>query len=181
VPAAGIDTWRVVSRGGRYFAANDLYPRLSVPLEMMGTGQPRLLEWELKKPPFKGIGVLRFYGGTAKGRAGPEDIELVAVVDVDDSKVVAIEPHKQGAKVSNWTWEEGKVTVASVDGVTDEFPLRIGKDGVMAGRRYTSGDPGAAGWAPWSDPWAGGFGGGQKVQRSSPRKKSKTLFDLLFN
>jgi hypothetical protein len=103
---------------------NDDYPRLRVPLEMSGTGQPRLLEWELKKSPLKGIGVLRFFGGTVEGRSGPEDVELVAIIDLNRDNIVAIEPHKQGNRVSTWTWEEGKVVIASVDGVTDEFILR---------------------------------------------------------
>ena len=41
---AGIDTWRVVTRGKRYFAVDARYPRLSIPLEMMGDGKPKLLE-----------------------------------------------------------------------------------------------------------------------------------------
>ena len=184
VPGAGIDTWHVVSRANRYVAVNDLYPRLSVPLEMMGEGAPRLLEWELKKPPFKGLGVLRFYGGQVTTRGTAEDMELVAVIDVVEGKVIAIEPHRQGDKVANWTWEEGKVTVASVDGVTDEFSLRVGKDEVAVGpsRRLSGPDQFFTGWSPWSAPWAGGFGGPPaKAQRSGPRRKPKTLFDLLFN
>src|SRR5690606_8909875 len=75
VAGLGVSGWRVVMRGKAYFAVNDDYPRLRVPLEMSGTGQPRLLEWELKKSPLKGIGVLRFFGGTVEGRSGPEDVE----------------------------------------------------------------------------------------------------------
>ena len=149
---AGTDTWRIVMRGNRYFAVDDLFPRLSVPLEMMGEGQPRLLEWEVKKPPFKGIGVLRFYGGSVAGRSGREDIELIAVLDLDQSLVIAIEPHRQGEKLAVWTWEEGKVTVASADGVTDEFSLRVGKEEVATTRRDTGSEQGFPGWAPWSEP-----------------------------
>lgn len=184
IPGAGVDTWRVVSRGSRYFAVNDLYPRLSVPLEMMGTGEPRLLEWELKPPPFKGIGVLRFYGGAVPGKGSSEDMELVAVVDVDANLVIAIEPHKQGEKVATWTWEQGKITVASVDGVTDEFSVRVGRDNIASpggSRTYATGEQGG-GWAPWAEPWAGGAGATDApVKRSGSKKKSKTIFDLLFN
>jgi hypothetical protein len=184
IPGAGVDTWRVVSRGSRYFAVNDLYPRLSVPLEMMGTGEPRLLEWELKPPPFKGIGVLRFYGGAVPGKGGSEDMELVAVVDVDANLVIAIEPHKQGEKVATWTWEQGKITVASVDGVTDEFSVRVGRNNIASpggSRTYATGEQGG-GWAPWAEPWAGGAGATDApVKRSGSKKKSKTIFDLLFN
>jgi hypothetical protein len=175
ISEAGIDTWRVVMRANRYFAVNDQFPRISVPLEMMGQGQPRLLDWELKKPPFKGIAVLRFYAGTSNAGGKPEDMESVAVLDVAAGVVIAVEPHRQGEKLAKWTWEEGKVTVASVDGATDEFSLRVGKDQIAGGgeRRPMGAEPG---WAPWGDPWA--TNGEPRPQR---RKKSKTLFDLLFN
>lgn len=185
VVGAGTDTWRVVERGSLYFAIDDQYPRLSVPLEMMGAGEPKLLEWELKEQPFRGIGTLRFFAGTTGGKAGKEPIELIAVVDLDGNKVVAIEPHKQGDKTSTWTWDNGKVTVASVDGVTDEFDLRAGRGNEMVdggGRRYTTttlDGSGGAGWAPWNTPLGSSFGDQPPPKRV--KKKPKTIFDLLFN
>ncbi|MBL8845386.1 MAG: tetratricopeptide repeat protein [Hyphomicrobium zavarzinii] len=187
VADAGIDTWRVVSRGQRFVAINDLYPRLAIPLEMMGSGQPKLLEWELKQPPFKGIGTLRFFGGSVTTKTGTEDLEQVAVVDVEAGVVVAIEPHKQGEKVATWTWENGKVTVASVDGVTDEFALRADRpemagQGLAGDRRFTSTSQ-TGGWAPWDTPFGGAFGQQQPppAKRATVKKKPKTIFDLLFN
>jgi hypothetical protein len=174
-----------VTKGGRYFAFNDLYPRLAVPLEMMGSGAPKLIEWALKEPPFEGIGTLRFFGGTVTTRKGKEDLELVAVIDVASSVVIAIEPDKQGSKVATWTWEDGKVTVASVDGVTDEFELRIGRNQIVGpggDRRYTSTSPQASGWAPWDTPFGGAFGNQpQPTKRATVKKKPKTIFDLFFN
>ena len=180
---AGIDTWRVVSRGQRFVAVNDQYPRLAIPLEMMGSGQPKLLEWELKEAPFKGIGLLRFFGGSVAGKSGAEDMELIAVVNVDASVVVAIEPHRQGDKLSTWTWENGKITVASVDGVTDEFMVGAARNQIAGGgeRRYMSAtEPGAA-WAPWDTPFGGGFGQSAPTKKVTVKKKPKTIFDLLFN
>jgi tetratricopeptide (TPR) repeat protein len=180
LPGAGIEDWRVVKRAGRYYAMNDKHPRLTVPLEMSGEGQPRLLEWEIKKAPFKGIGVLRFFAGTVSSREGSEEMEFIAVLDLEESKVIAIEPHRQGKKVAAWTWEEGKITVASVDGVTDELPVRVGKDTVAgASRRYTSSEQGFAPWAPWAEPWAGG--GSARSKPRTAKKKYKSIFDLLFN
>jgi hypothetical protein len=49
------------------------------------------------------------------------------------------------------------VTVASADGVTDEYNLRVGKDDSVAERRSTQ---------TWTRP---------------QRRKPKTLFDLFFN
>jgi len=180
---AGIDNWRVVRRGQRYLALNDQYPSLQVPLELMGAGEPKLLEWELKQPPYKGIGMLRFFAGTRDSKAGPEDLEQIAVVDVETSLVIGIEPHRQGKKVATWTWEEGKVTIASVDGVTDEFSLRVGRPEYVAqpgASRYTSTGETSGGWAPWDNP-LGGFGQPTPTRRAPVRKKSKSIFDLLFN
>lgn len=181
IVGAGVDTWRVVARGSRFFAVDERYPRLSVPLEMLGSGQPKLLEWEVKEPPFKGIGTLRFFSGTLEGKAGREDLEHVAVVDIETSVVLGIEPHKRGKKVATWTWDSGKVTVASVDGVTDELELRTERNDIAdapGGRRYTTTSQGG-GWAPWDTPFGGSFG--QSPAPKRVKKKSKTLFDMLFN
>jgi tetratricopeptide (TPR) repeat protein len=183
VPDAGIERWRVIVKGQRSLAVSDQYPRLSVPLEMMGAGQPKLLAWELKESPFKGIGILRFFGGSITTKSGTQDMELVAVVDVEQGLVVAIVPHRLGDKVATWSWEDGKVTVASVDGVTDEFSLRIGRDQIAVpggDRRYTTTTQTGA-WAPWDTPFGGGFGQSPPAKRATVKKKSKTIFDLLFN
>lgn len=156
----GLDNWRVITRSGRFVAVNDDYPRISVPLEMMGDGKPRIVSWELKEAPFKGIGILTFDAGTVTGPKGAEPTEQVAIIDTQDNKIVAIEPNKQGAKSASWTWEEGKVTVASADGVTDEYNLRVGKEvAEQAPRRYST----------------------QQTWTRPQRRKPKTLFDLFFN
>lgn len=153
----GLDKWRVITRSGRYVAVNEDYPRISVPLEMMGEGKPRITDWELKEAPFKGIGVLTFDAGSLATSKGKEDTQQVAIIDTLENKIVAIEPQKQGSKTANWTWEEGKVTVASADGVTDEYNLRVGKEAAVEERRTTQ---------TWTRP---------------QRRKPKTLFDLFFN
>ena len=185
----GLETWRVVARGEEYFAISAEYPEIRIPLEMMGSGKPKLLEWELKSPPHKGYGVLRFAGGQVPGKNGPEDTELAAIVDIDTAKVIAIQPHRQGTKVASWTWEDDRVQVASIDGVTDEFQLRSTKSpeaiaGPLppASKRYSSGGQQGVGWAPWDQPLGGSPGGGQpRPQRRASQQKPKTLFDLLFN
>jgi len=177
---AGVDTWRVVSRGPRFVAVNDQYPRVSIPLEMMGDGKPKLLEWQMKEAPYEGIGLLRFFGGKVSSKGGEQDLELMAVVDVASSVVIAIEPHRQGDKVSTWSWDNSKVTVATVDGVTDEFDVAtvVARPGMPTDRRYTSSGQ-ATGWAPWDSPF--GYGEPPPTKRATVKKKSKTLFDLLFN
>jgi tetratricopeptide (TPR) repeat protein len=198
VQGAGVALWRVVNRGGRYFAVNDEYTGLSVPLEVVGDGKPKLMSWEIKPPPARGIGVLRFSSGPVKGKSGSEELELVALVDFEGSKVIAIVPDKQGGKSSAWTWEADRVTVAAIDGLNDEFQIRrspsetgiaagVGAAGlgaaVASSRRYSTGRA-AEKWAPWNEPMAGGSSAqSNRPQRNSaaPKKKAKTLFDLLFN
>lgn len=186
---AGIDLWRVVERGGRFLALNETMPRVSVPLEMLGEGKPRLISWEVKEAPFTGVGVLRFFGGDTGGKGAAEAIELAALIDIDEGRVIAIEPDKQGSKSAQWTWEPGRVVVASIDGITDEYPLRTAP-ATAAGpaglpRRYSAtprdgAKSAGAKWAPWDQPLAGGQSAA-KSQRSTVKKKPKTLFDLLFN
>jgi hypothetical protein len=125
---------------------------------MMGKGQPRILEWSVKQAPFSGIGVLRFDVGATEAAAGPQNIENAAIVDLDANTVVAIVVERRGDKVAKWTWGEGKLVVASADGLTDEFELRKPKPPVAAApppRRYAT------------EPW-------------SRRSKPKSFFELLF-
>lgn len=183
IAGAGVEQWRVVKRAGRYFALNDEYPRLRVPLEMLGEGQPRLLGWELKPPPLKGIGVLRFDGGNVPGKTGPKQTELAAILDLPSATVLAILPHRQGERTATWTWGDDRVTVASVDGVTDEINLRSAKPKEQpvsqAQRRYAE-QPRGPSWAPWQSLGIPGFQE-PRPSRPQPRQKPKTLFDLLFN
>lgn len=159
VPGAGVDSWRVMVRGKSYYAVSDIYPELRVPLEMMGAGNPKLIAWEIQAPPHKDYGLLRFSGGKVAGKAGLEDTELAAIIDIKNAQVVAIEPNRQGGRVARWTWIGDRVQIASVDGVTDEYAVRMARPEVPVARRYPS-----------------------TTQRSAKRyKKPKTLFELLFN
>lgn len=174
IPGAGIDNWRVVQQGTRYYAVSDQFRRLRIPLEMAGDGQPRLMEWVVKEPPLRGIATLRFTGGVVAGEKGPEEVEQVAILDLDNNSVVGIEPHREGQKVATWTWQDDRVVVASVDGATDEFILRAGQARGADPRRYTSSEPG--GWAPWNQ-----LSSGFQEERRPRKRKPKTIFQLLFN
>jgi len=192
VAGLGTDRWRVVTRSGRYFAINSQYPRLRVPLEMIGEGQPLLLEWDLKRGVHKGIGVLRFASGTAPTGSGTETVEQIAIIDVQESTVLGINLHRHGDKQSQWTWEDGRIVVASYDGMTDEMQLRraksLDKDLTPAPvpRRVVASDAprpsGAPSWAPWAQStWGGSPYDTRPRTSASPRPaKPKTLFDLLF-
>lgn len=164
-PLAGLDIpkWHVVQNGKAYFAVSDDYGQIRVPLEMIGDGLPKLLEWEVKTPPYASYGVLRFSGGSVAGKNGPEETELAAIVDIAAAKVIAIQPNKQGARVATWTWDGDHLQVASVDGVTDEYQLRtvaVAAATTSPQRRYES----------WES----------RESRQRRSAKPKTIFDFLF-
>lgn len=172
-PSLDIPKWHVFQRGKTYFAVSDDYGQIRVPLEMIGEGLPKLLEWEIKAPPYASYGILRFSGGSVAGKNGPEDTELAAIVDIAAAKVIAIQPNKQGARVATWTWDGDHLQVASVDGVTDEYQLRpvaVAVVGAGAQRRYDA-QTGQS-WSPWDQP--------SSRDSRQRRYKPKTIFDLLF-
>lgn len=190
IAGLGIDQWTVVLRGDDYFAINPEYPQLRIALEMIGEGKPKLLAWELKEPPHKGYGVLRFSGGTVAGKNGPEETELAAVIDIDNGKLLAIQPHRQGVRVASWQWDNDRLQIASVDGVTDEFAIRSEASvatpvGGYSQRRsaHTSGAPQSSVWAPWDQPLGVPVGSQRPAKRTTAQKKQKpkSIFELLFN
>lgn len=164
---------------------------LRVPLEMIGDGKPQLLAWDLKEPPHAGYGLLRFSGGTVAGKKGPEDTELAAIIDIQSGNVLAIQPHRQGARVASWVWEADRVQIASVDGVTDEFAVRsealdvaqpVPGAGGYAGRRNSKTASRPEQWSPWDQPLSGPRDEPRPARRTAQQKqKPKTLFQLLFN
>ena len=107
---------------------------------------------------------------------GPEEVEQVAILDLDNNSVVGIEPHREGKKVATWTWQDDRVVVASVDGATDEFILRAGRPRDDGPRRYTSTDGFGGGWTPW-----GQLDSSPVRSPRRRRSKPKTIFQLLFN
>jgi hypothetical protein len=168
VAGAGVDSWRVFAKGRQFVALSDQYPRLRIDIEMLGKGQPRLLEWELKTAPFAGIGVLRFHAGVVEGPRGAEPVEQVAIVDVQANAVMAVEVHRRGAKEARMTWEGGKLIMASADGTTDEIVLRPDKAKEQVAAKRIDKARQKTGWSPWGSTW------------DSRRGRPKTLFELLF-
>jgi tetratricopeptide (TPR) repeat protein len=163
VADAGLERWRVFAKGRHFVATNEAFPRLKVDIEMMGKGQPRILGWEAKQAPFAGIGVLRFHAGVVDGPRGAEEIEQIAIVDLQSNAVVSIDMQRRGSKLAQLTWDEGKLVVASADGTSEEYQLRQGKAKEVAPPKRVAEQPKP--WSPWGD------------QRG---RKPKTLFELLF-
>jgi hypothetical protein len=96
----------------------------------------------------------------------------VAILDLDTNTVIAIEPHREGAKVANWTWQDDRVVVASVDGATDEFILRAARPVAQNNQRYVTDGTGA--WSPW------GQLDSSQYDRGGGRHRPRTIFQLLF-
>lgn len=181
VPVAAIDGWLVVSQNGRFTAHLKGRSNLKVPLETVGSGEPRLLDWELKDGVLKGIGLLRYFSGAIEGPNGPEPVEQVAIVDVSASRVLSLQLHRQGDRESTWTWNEGTVTIESIDGVTDVLVLRDSSPREVAERRPVSQEQGRWGGPAWA-PWNQDAGYRQRPRREQPRRsrQPKNIFDFLF-
>ena len=101
-------------KGRQFVATNEEFPRLRINLEMMGKGQPRILEWDVKKPPFAGIAVLRFHAGVGRRAEGPGGGRARG------HRRPAVEHawcrwrcRSRASKLAQWTWDDGKLVVAS--------------------------------------------------------------------
>lgn len=177
------ERWRVFVRQGRYYTTSAEYPRLSVPLEMMTVGAPRIVGFEVKDGQKAEIGLLRFIAGVADAQAATEEIEHGAVLDLQARTVLAVETTVQGSKRATWVWGDDKLVVTSIDGFAQEYAFRNPKlpsDAAAAPvvaakvdrpKSRTRQSGANEGW----NPFGGGWGGGGR------RGKPKSLFDLLFN
>jgi Tfp pilus assembly protein PilF len=180
IPAAAIDGWRVVlEEDQRYTAYLEGRAKVRVPLEVVGKGPPRLLEWDVKDGVLRGIGLLRYHAGTVETSSGSEPVELIAIVDTTAGKMVSLQLHRQGDRQSVWTWNEGTVTIESIDGVTDVIVLRDNKPpAAVAQRRPEPSDRGFFGgpfWAPWNQQPSY-----RRPSLQQQRRPPKTIFDFLF-
>ena len=176
----GIDHWRVMRRGQRYLAVSDDYPRISVPLETIGGAQPKLVEFEVMRPPHAHLAVLRFIAGTTTGPTGTDEVRNAAILDLPQAAVLAVLPEKRGQKIAKWSWEDSRLVIAAADGLTDEFVLRgAGRTSPVAAAqaRRQPGD-GPRTYAPPA--WLPFGAAPSQPQRRAARQQPKTIFDLLF-
>jgi len=122
-----LEGWRIVKgAGAAYYALNDAYSDLAVPLEMSTPAQPRLIEWTELTETLRGFGLLRYHAGSAPGRAGEGERahENVAIINLREQRVVAIEPFEVAGRKSKWEWGRYGVTVTDPDGVPSAHQLR---------------------------------------------------------
>lgn len=178
--------WRIYGGRNQYFATNEEVAGLRVPLEMAGDGQPKLLQWEMQKGEFDHIGLLRFSAGNIERDGKSEEQEFVAIIDTSKKTLIGVEPHRSGEKTAKWSWGSGRVVVAAVDGLTQEYLLvrRTAPSATASRRQSTSG--GGRGresgndWAPWKRDQATSTRRAPRRAARRERRKPKSLFDLLF-
>jgi len=126
--------------GDRYIATNPKFPKVRAPLEMYGGGEPRILEWELKKKPLQGVGLLRYDAGTLENEDGEEvRSQHVAIVDLWKNRVVAIEPYSWGKENAKWAWHGGSLVVTDLDGTTNTLKLRKPRRVVQRKKNFARG------------------------------------------
>ena len=187
IVGSSIPGWRVLQRNdGRFFAVNDAYRTLRVPLEMLDNGTPKLTAWEEQPAPFTGLGVLRYEGGIVNGKTGPEMVELAVILDVTEARVVGLELHRRGTQTATWQWQNGRVTVAAVDGLTNDYQVRetrpeqqkLPRTATDTRRRETDiFDNRNRDWVPWEKRPPSYY---PDQRQSSRPQKPKSLFDMLF-
>jgi len=122
-----LEGWRIVKgEGAGYYAVNDAYGDIAVPLEMYGDAQPRLVEWTELTKTLRGFALLRYHAGSEQGRAGEgrRAHENVAIINLRKERVVAIEPYEVAGQKSEWDWGRYGVTVTDPDGVPSAHQLR---------------------------------------------------------
>ncbi|MCB1509914.1 MAG: tetratricopeptide repeat protein [Hyphomicrobiaceae bacterium] len=197
LPSSGGKGWRVVLEGTRYFASHTDHDGLKVPLEMAGTGRPKILDWTEKTGTYEDVGVLRFSAGNVPVGKGEQPMQYAALIDLKSGEVVALIPDKLGEVASQWRWgQDGRLTVASIDGLTTAHALRkqntpktvpgptaTGPVGNVNRRRRRRPSNVAGGgtpsWAPWADNRRRTSNSRGRRNRGR-RRKSKTLFDLIL-
>ncbi|MFP3921505.1 MAG: tetratricopeptide repeat protein [Dichotomicrobium sp.] len=171
-----LDGWRIVRAAGPdYYAVNEAHPGIAVRLDMHGDEQPRLLEWTELTETLRGFGLLRYYAGAAEGRAGEgrRVYENVAIVDLRENRVVAIEPYEVGGEKAKWEWAQYGVTVTDPDGVPSAHQLR--KEPPRVTRREPQRRLEDRGWS--YDGWGRDR---DRDRRYRQRRQPQNLFDWLF-
>lgn len=195
VARAGVDKWRVVVAADEYFAINEQLPKVRIPLEMMSKDAPKLIDWERKKAPFSGFGILRYAAGTMQTGGAGESVENAVIVDVTSATVVGVVVSKLGRLEAKWSWDDGALTVTGADGLVEEIRLKNrskeDRESVAAASapiRRTSASSSDAGssqksngsvpsWAPWAQNNSSSSSG---PRESRAKPKPKSIFDMLF-
>jgi tetratricopeptide (TPR) repeat protein len=201
LPSAGLDGWKVAAAADQFTATHPAYPNLRVPLEMLGTGQPRIVAFERQKAPYAQIALLQFTSGTLPTAQGTEAAETAAVIDLTSMTVLAMPVARLGSRSATYSWRDGTLAVTGADGLQEVVQLRVrpetrdrDPDAVAvsglrsrpeggASQRPSQSASGNVPWNPWNQNGIGGSGAGPREASARPsqsQKKPKSLFDLIF-
>jgi tetratricopeptide (TPR) repeat protein len=125
-----LEEWSVVrTQDDFYVATNSEHPKLRLVLEMYGSGEPELLNWQILKGTLRGIGLLHYDAGASpKG----DRLEYIAVLDLWSGKLLAIEPGRWGERQAEWTWTAFAVVVVDPLGVPSHVQVRAERAEVAA-------------------------------------------------
>lgn len=171
-----LEGWRIVKgAGAAYYALNDAYSDVAVLLEMSTPAQPRLIEWTELTETLRGFGLLRYHAGSAPGRAGEGERthENVAIINLREQRVVAIEPFQVAGRKAKWEWGRFGLTVTDPDGVPSAHQLRDEPPRVV--RREPQRQLEDDGWT--YEGWGRERNEPRRYRRS---REPRTLFDWLF-
>ncbi len=117
-----LEGWTLVlTESGQYVATNSDYPKMRLTLEMYGSGDPELLNWQLLHDSLRGVGLMHYYAGRS---AEGERLEYIALVDIWAGKVIAIEPARWGERQAEWSWTDRAVVVIDPQGVPSRVQVR---------------------------------------------------------
>ncbi len=204
LPAGGAEGWKIVAVGDQFTSTHPQFPNLRVPLEMLGSGSPKIVSFERQKSPYAGFGVLQFTAGTLQTGQGLETVEAAAILDLTNSVIVGMPVAKLGTRAATYAWADNRLTVTGADGLVEavalrgkiesrELPRGDAAAAAVAPRRTEGGSstasaksqgPGSPAWSPWNQNGSGsGSQSGPREASARPptsQRKPKTLFDLLF-
>ncbi len=173
-----LEGWRIVEgANASYYAVNDAYSDVAVPLEMHGDAQPRLIEWTELTKTLQGFGLLRYHAGSEPGRAGEGEraYENVAIINLSRQRVVAIEPYEVAGRKAKWDWGRYGVTVTDPDGVPSAHQLRKEPPQVARRERQRNLEDDSWTYEEWRRE--------RRYERRRQRRwrEPQTIFDWLFN
>ncbi len=161
----------------RYILANADYPHFSAPLEMHGKGVPRLLDWTALKKPLHGFGLLRYFAGYQDEEA-QSAIENIAIINLRDNSIIAVEPYKWGKRTAKWSWRQVSVVVTDPDNISSEVFLKKARARAQVAAQRSNYNSRRRGFV--SSQRYKARPKKRRKTRSRRRRKNKGMFDWLF-
>ena len=168
-PASASTNGRSCSTGQQFFAVSDQYKKLRIPLEMAGEGKPQLLEWEVKPPPLHRHRDVALHRRRDARTAGPEEVEQVAILDLDANSVDRDRAASRGHEDRRLDLAGRPRRGGERRRCDDEFILRAARPVAANNQRYAPTD---GAWSPF------GQLDSSQYDRGERRRRPRTIFQL---